>query len=379
MKKIIFIIVVLTTSLLCLPLFSQTGNEPVALGLPGDNLNLYAVLDLFQKSPTLEEFERRLNDKEGNINNLDLNNDNVIDYIEVVGNRNGNSFSTVLRVALNGNEYQDVAVIEGHKNPSGKVIVQIIGDEDLYGKDYIVEPSFSETQNPGYMGNQRVVVRGSDIYYANDWPIIAYLFSPVFSVYISPWHWGLYPTYWRPWSPVFFHIYWDINRHYYTNNFYRRSGYIRYPNNHSFYTNRRQTSPIVRQFRGEGRYNRSYDGRTYRQPMAPERRSIAPSTPARPVTSSGTQPWIRRMMPSATRPESRPVVPSTNRRAPQPVTPSRSSPTTRPTTPSATRPGDRSVTPSTTRPATIPVSSSTTRSLVTPSPDRSNRRENRRE
>jgi hypothetical protein len=32
----------------------------VALGLPGDNLNLYAVLDVFQDSETVEEFERQL-------------------------------------------------------------------------------------------------------------------------------------------------------------------------------------------------------------------------------------------------------------------------------------------------------------------------------
>ena len=34
------------------------------LGLPGDNLNLYAVMDLFRNSETLEDFERSLNDPE---------------------------------------------------------------------------------------------------------------------------------------------------------------------------------------------------------------------------------------------------------------------------------------------------------------------------
>jgi hypothetical protein len=40
-----------------------------ALGLPGDNLNLYAVLDVFK---TVEEFERAINTRDANINNLDL-------------------------------------------------------------------------------------------------------------------------------------------------------------------------------------------------------------------------------------------------------------------------------------------------------------------
>ena len=34
------------------------------LGLPGDNFNLYAVMDLFRNSPTLEAFERSLNERD---------------------------------------------------------------------------------------------------------------------------------------------------------------------------------------------------------------------------------------------------------------------------------------------------------------------------
>lgn len=58
MKKNFLFFTILMTSLFSIPVFSQTDNEPVALGLPGDNLNLFAVLDIFQKSKTLEEFEK---------------------------------------------------------------------------------------------------------------------------------------------------------------------------------------------------------------------------------------------------------------------------------------------------------------------------------
>ena len=51
------------------------------LGLPGDNLNLYAVMNLFQESETLEKFEQNLNSEESMINNLDMNGDKLIDYI----------------------------------------------------------------------------------------------------------------------------------------------------------------------------------------------------------------------------------------------------------------------------------------------------------
>ena len=51
------------------------------MDLPGDNLNLYAVLKSFQESETLEGFERTLNDESGKINNLDLDGDGKTDYI----------------------------------------------------------------------------------------------------------------------------------------------------------------------------------------------------------------------------------------------------------------------------------------------------------
>ena len=55
--------------------YSQTIPKADSLGLPGDNLNLYAVLDLFQQSETFEIFEKKLNEEDSKINNLDLNND----------------------------------------------------------------------------------------------------------------------------------------------------------------------------------------------------------------------------------------------------------------------------------------------------------------
>jgi len=80
------------------------------LGLPGDNLNLYAVMNLFQESETLEKFEQNLNGEELKINNLDLNGDNLIDYITVSDYVDGNVHNIVLRAALDRNEQQDVAV-----------------------------------------------------------------------------------------------------------------------------------------------------------------------------------------------------------------------------------------------------------------------------
>ncbi len=65
MKKHLLSLLILMMCFVSIPVFSQTGNTAVAdsnlLGLPGDNLDLYAVMDLFQKSKTIEEFEKSLN------------------------------------------------------------------------------------------------------------------------------------------------------------------------------------------------------------------------------------------------------------------------------------------------------------------------------
>ena len=92
MKNVLPYLILLLISCFSISTYAQSNDEPEVLGLPGDNLNLYAVLDVFQKSKTLEDFEKAINDEEGKINNLDLNNDNTIDYIQVVSEKKGDSF-----------------------------------------------------------------------------------------------------------------------------------------------------------------------------------------------------------------------------------------------------------------------------------------------
>lgn len=141
MKKVFDKGVLLIITLVTMVGYSQTDSEPEALGLPGDNFNLFAVLDVFQKSKTLEDFENAINDENNKINNLDLDNDGKIDYIRVISEQEGNSNLIILQVSINETENQDLAAIDVSKNESGKIVIQIIGDEELYGKNYIVEPN----------------------------------------------------------------------------------------------------------------------------------------------------------------------------------------------------------------------------------------------
>ena len=373
MKKITLFFAIVMTSLFSLSGFSQTDNEPVALGLPGDNLNLYAVLDVFQKSKTLEDFEKALNDPDNKINNLDLNNDGQIDYIEIESHQEGTTHVIVLQVAVSNVETQDVAVIEVSKDKKNNIHVQIIGDEDLYGKNYIVEPadSVGGTPNPGYKGDATVIVNNnttnnynttttSPSYVSTNvsmWPVVMFLFSPVYVVYRSPWHWGYYPPYWRPWRPVYYHDYWGYHGHYYNNRYYRRTASIRNPRYYNNYAARRNTSVVVRNNRANGRYNTTYNGRDYKRP-AP----VTSTRPNRPATNRpGTRPTNPSTRPGTTRPINPSTRPSTTRPTTRPVTPTNpatrpavrpTQPTTRPVTPTnpVTRPAVRP-----TQPATRPV------------------------
>src|SRR3954451_10689979 len=145
MKKLLLPYLAAAMSLVSLQAFSQTKDQPkedttALLGLPGDNLDPYAVLDLFQKSKTIEAFEKSLNEEKTKINNLDLDLDKKVDFIKVTTKKKDDAYSFVLQVDVSKSETQDVAVILLNKDKDGKVNLQIVGDEELYGKDYVVEP-----------------------------------------------------------------------------------------------------------------------------------------------------------------------------------------------------------------------------------------------
>ena len=236
------------------------------LGLPGDNLNLYAVMNVFQESETLEAFERKLNDPEEVVNKLDLNNDGYVDYIMVNDYQyeNGDVHNIVMSVALNQNENQDVAVIVVEKKRDGSVMIQLIGDEALYGKNYIIEPQYAETPNPGYRGNvvrtQANVVH-TTYYEVASWPVIVYLTRPVYRPWRSVWYWGYYPHYWSPWRAHYWHYYYGYHypshsyyyAHYRPWRHYRANHYHRY-----YYPTVRRHSPLVVVNINRGVYKETY-------------------------------------------------------------------------------------------------------------------------
>ncbi|HEY2350561.1 MAG TPA: hypothetical protein VGH64_16190 [Puia sp.] len=213
MKKVILLYLVAAMSLFSFPAFSQAKGDTKAvpkgdtsaLGMAGDNLDLAAVLDLFQKSKTIEGFEKSLNDEKLKINNLDLDLNKKMDFIKVVTKKDGNNYTFILQVDVSKKETQDVAVILLDKDKNGKISLQIVGDPDLYGKDYVIEPvgNSSVTANPGYVGPDPVTkdVPASTTVVVQSAPIVQYVYSPAYVPYVPPYYYG-YPPPWFGFATV---------------------------------------------------------------------------------------------------------------------------------------------------------------------------------
>lgn len=189
-------------ALLAAPLFAQNDMEADSTGLPGDHFSLEAAIDLFKNSESPEDFEKRLNAEGNNVNNLDLNEDGKIDYIRVEDKMDGETHALVLQAVMGENESQDVAVIEIEKQGKEEAILQIVGDEDLYGEQTIAEPFEEEKATNGKdkgpaakRAPVRIVV---NVWF---WSPVRFMYAPGYRVWVSPWRWGLYPTWWRPWRP----------------------------------------------------------------------------------------------------------------------------------------------------------------------------------
>lgn len=203
MQSLVKVICALLT--VCITVRGMSQSEVDSTGFPGDNFSLEGALELFKNSQNMEEFEKALNSEDNNVNNLDLNQDGQVDYIRVVDNMENELHAIVLQVYVNENEIQDVAVIELEKTGPEEAMLQIIGDEDIYGKQVIVEPFEEELNRNGKGGPnadfERVIV---NVWL---WPCVRFVYAPGYVAWVSPWRWAYYPVWWRPWRPRPFHVF----------------------------------------------------------------------------------------------------------------------------------------------------------------------------
>lgn len=246
----------LFAAILAIAGWSATYGQEMEAEVPGDNFSLEGALQLFKKSSSPQEFEKLLNSEDSKVNNLDLNGDGYIDYIRVIDRQEGNVHAFILQAVVSENQSQDVAVIELQKLDNGKAVLQIIGDEDIYGVETIIEPT-DEVQTYAGTTTSRVVVN------VWAWPSVQYVYGPYYSAWISPWTWVARPVWWYAWRPIaYYHYYpiWRPFRPYYSVCSSYRIGYA-----HRLYRPFRTTSVIVynRHHRQIAHYRDDYrNGRT---------------------------------------------------------------------------------------------------------------------
>ncbi|WP_268846072.1 hypothetical protein [Flavobacterium aestivum] len=168
-----------------------------------DNLDLRAVSSIFGESQNLKDFERRLNDPRTKISNLDLNDDNQVDYLRVIESIEKSTHIIIIQSVIGRDLYQDVATIEVEKDRSNNVSIQIVGNTYMYGQNYIYEPEYSYTPQ-----------------------IYASLWINSYQPYYSSWTWNYYPSYYYSWTP--YPLYRYRSNIYGCVNYYNKYNYVNY-------------------------------------------------------------------------------------------------------------------------------------------------------
>lgn len=142
------------------------------------DLDLSTVATLFGEAKNLEDFEMRLNDPELEVSNLDLNNDNRVDYLRVVESIENNSHLVLIQAVVDREIYQDVATINVEKNNYNSIKIQIIGNRNLYGTSFIYKPVYYRTPT-----------------------LLSLFWNSNYRAYYSNWKWNYYPKHYYSWQP----------------------------------------------------------------------------------------------------------------------------------------------------------------------------------
>lgn len=239
MKRFIYLGLIMVTGLS----FSTFAQERDSTGMPGDNFDLQAALDLFKQSKDLPDFEKKLNTESNGVNNLDLDGNYTIDYIRVVDKKDGDNHAILLQIPINKTETQDVAAIVIEKRGDSEAQLQIIGDKTLYGEETIMEPidekEIKKSTGPALISPTVVVF--VNVWY---WPCVQYMYAPYYDPWYSPYYWDYYPSWWYPWRPVYYYVYYD--RMYYYHGWCQYTTVYNVPNAHRIYMNNLSSSPSVR-------------------------------------------------------------------------------------------------------------------------------------
>jgi hypothetical protein len=107
-------------------------------------LDLNAVTELAKKSRDAADFERLLNAQAEAVNNIDLNDDGKVDYINVTEYGGGDRRGFSLTAEISPGKTQEIATIDFQKE-ADKTTLQTTGNPSLYGPGNYHHSSFSMT------------------------------------------------------------------------------------------------------------------------------------------------------------------------------------------------------------------------------------------
>lgn len=286
----------------CAGLYAQTAAD--STGLPGDDFSLRGALELFKRNIEMEKFEEELNTDSTRVNNLDLDGNGETDYVRVETRRDGEAVYILMTVATSATENQDVAVIGIERTGEESATLQIIGDEDLYGPDAIVEPYAEEERMAPSKGPRAPALEGVFVVMnVWSWRPIPWCFSPRYYPYASPWGWAHYPVWWRPWRPHPWGMWWGWRHHHH--GWYRPWNACRVGRAQAFYAPRRARSAMV-QGRFRDAHQRHLNARPARSGTVRPGQGTSPSKVRPARTEPGKVRPQRRAAPKGTQPMTRP-------------------------------------------------------------------------
>jgi uncharacterized membrane protein YgcG len=107
-------------------------------------LDLEAVTALAKKAKDAADFERLLNSQSEAVNNIDLNEDNKVDYIKVTEYGSGDRRGFSLTTEISPGKVQEIATIDIQRE-GNNATVQTTGNQSLYGPNQYHHSSFGLT------------------------------------------------------------------------------------------------------------------------------------------------------------------------------------------------------------------------------------------
>lgn len=149
-----------------------------------EGLSLESVTTLVKDVRSGQELERKLNQK-GGINNLDLDENKKVDYINVTEFGEAEQkigYSLTIQPAKN--ETQEIATVTIEKN-GDRAEIQVVGNEQVYGSDAIFNDWATVERS------KDLAPRGSQY---SGMPVRHSYFYP-HSLWVSPFFFGFYPPY----------------------------------------------------------------------------------------------------------------------------------------------------------------------------------------